>query len=508
MNKKWQLMGALLGLSLIVFFSCQNDKDEPLDNKGSVSFNVSALTVPTDDNPGGRTAVEPGTCDMKFASYVVVEVDGNPHRLDIEEWSGDFKTDLLELDPGVHVLSQFVVFDADGNAIFATPSIESEFEKFVQIPLPVEFEVLPYEKIENYIEVLCIEDFTPPEFGFKFWDFEIMQVKYLCIFANYCEEEYGHLVANLEVEVYPSAEQTDPDDLIWSGASQGPGDLLCMKLPYDPRIPTEEQFYYIILRVNGIIYVADINLAFVDDINESEKGYLHLNENCHGDIRPFSRIAQLAWEDLVTGGNDQDYNDIVVGVEISGDGDNLFFNLLPMARGAGYEHRFELVFQADEVAGVNSPYYIRDDGATKAVVVCDETSCMFGESFVNVSCGGATSSYAVKGVVIDVTDDFVFHFDRPLKPCLHTIAGETVTYNLFLYDWNGDGQSTYTLGDAEFPNGLVINKDWTRGNIWKWPIETESILDAYPEFGPIPVPDGWYNGAIDPAYVYPDGCGI
>lgn len=506
MNRKWQLMGVLLGLSLILFFSCQNDNDEPLDKKGSVSFNIGSLTVPTDGSPGGRVDVDKGTCDMEFASYVVIEVDGIAYRLDIEEWGGNFKTDLLELDPGVHVLTSFVVFDAAGYPIFATPTIESEFEKFVQVPLPYEFSVRSYDKIENYIEVLCIEDFTPPDFGFKFWDFDIIQVKYLCIFANYCEEEFGHLVASLEVEVYPNAEQTGPDDLIWSGSSQGAGDLLCVKFPYDPRIPTEEQWYYVILRINGILYVADINLAFVDEINESEKGYLHLNENCHGNIQPFSRIAQLAWEDLIGGNNDQDYNDIVVGVKITGDGDYLYFDLLPMARGAGYEHRFELVFQDDEVADVNSPYYIRDEAGKKIVVICDETSCMFGQSFINVACGGATSTYDVKTIVIDITDDFIYHFDQPLKPCLHTIPGGGAVYNLFLYDWNGDGQSTYFMGEEEFPNGLVINKDWTRGVIWKWPIEGMNIMDAYADFGPIPVPAGWYNGPMNPSYVYPDGC--
>jgi hypothetical protein len=506
MKFKWQLMSVLLGLSLILVFSCQDDKDEPLDNKGSISFNISSLTVPTDDNPAGRVGVDPveeGMCDMQFASYVVVQVDGIAERLDIEQWGGDFKTDLLELDPGMHSLESFVVFTEDGLPIFATPTKGSEFGKFVATPLVKEFEVAAYEKIENYIEVLCIEEFTPPQFGFKFWDFDIIQVEYLCIFANYCEDDFGHMVADLHIEIYPNAQQTTQEDLIWSG-SGGPSELLCAPFPYDSRIAAEEQVYYVVLMINGIQYVADIDLGTVMEINSSEQGYLHLNKDCKGDIRPFSRVAQIAYEDLIDNRNDQDYNDMVAGVEISGNGEQLIVNVLPMARGAGYEHRFELVFPANAITAVNAPFYIREEGDMKVVVVSDETSQLFGASYVNVNCN-ASASYAPLSVVIDITEDFVFKFDKPLKACLHTIANSSTTYNLFLYDWDPDIKSTYFMGDAEFPNGLVINKDWTRGVIWQWPIEGQNILDAYSEFSPLPLTPGWYDGPVDPMYIYPDG---
>jgi hypothetical protein len=480
MYRSW--MSALLGFSLILFvFSCQ--QDEVMQNQPStVSFEVSPGMVGsnarvTDDH------IE--ICDMNLADYVMVEVNSEMYKLPIKKWGQSFKTNLLELDPGIYTLTSFVVFDENDEPLFATPTSESLFEKFVDRALPIEFEVRSYEKLENQIDVLCIEDFTPPDFGFKFWNIDLKQVKYFCIFANYCEPEYGHKVAALEAFVYPNAEETTPNDLIWTESIQGAGELLCLTLPYDPDVPLVDQNYYIVLYINGIKYVAIIDLAFVDMINESEKGYLHLNENCMGDIDPFYRVGTVAWEDLVDQGNDMDYNDVVLGYKITGDGDVLNLDIKPLARGAGFNHRFELVFKKGEVLGATGVANVIDVDDKTIVVIYDNTHALFGQKFVNTECGGFTGDYPVDKITIDVSDDFVYYFDRPLNPCLHTVPGGDAVYNLFLWEWNVDGQSVFNIGDVHYPNGILTPHDWTQGVYWLWPIEQLSILDAYPDFEPI-----------------------
>lgn len=483
-------------------FSCQQD-EVAVQEPAGVEFNIASDMVPAN----GRVAnddlpiIDEGLCDMELADYAVVTIGEVAYTLNIQEWGGDYKTTLVELPPGVYTVNSFVVFDEDDNAIFAVPHVESDYAKFVDVPVPFEFEIINYTKLENEIEVLCIEEFTPPEFGFKFWDIDLIKVKYFCIFANYCEEEFGHRVAALEIFVYPSAQQIGEEYLIWSAAVQGEGELLCIPLPYDPEVDPEEQTFYIELFINGIKYVATISIAEVCEIMESDKGYLHLNENCQGDIEPFARIGMLGFEDLQEQGNDLDYNDIVLGYRLTGNGDVLKLDILPVARGAGFDHRFELVFQEGEVDGVtgSGSSMFNVDGKT-VVVLHDGTNNAFGHKFVNVSCDGNTQEYSVQEFEIDITEDFVYYFDKPLKPCLHTIPGEDPVYNLFLWEWNDDGQSVFEHGDVYYPNGIITPHDWTEGIMWDYPQERHSILVGYPNFSDV---DNW-----DPNWYLVKGSGL
>ncbi len=292
MKAYWRCMSGLLVLSFM-FFACQDDAVEPVLEKGQVAFEISSSQVPDNYNsPAGRTdqdiIVPIGECDLENAAYAKVIVDEVEYTLDIQQWGDNYKTNLLELDPGEHVLSSFIVFTGADMPLSATPTVGSEFEKFVDNPLPIMFEVLPYRKLENLIEVLCIEEFEPPLFGFKFWNIDLKSLKYLCIFVNYCEDDYGHMVAPLTIMIFPSIEETELDDLIWEGSVGGAGELLCAKFPWDPDVDPELQTYYVVLMINGTPYTATIGIDFIDMINDSPGGYLHLNENCDGTFEPFA----------------------------------------------------------------------------------------------------------------------------------------------------------------------------------------------------------------------------
>ncbi|MFO7745169.1 MAG: DUF4842 domain-containing protein, partial [Psychroflexus sp.] len=235
-------------------------------------------------------------CDMSLASYAVVEMAGMSYTIDLNVWGDNYKTDLVEVGPGSYEITSCMLYDSDDNPLYATPTEGSEFGKFVDQALPFNVEVEDYRKIEYDIDVLCVENFTSPQFGFVFWDVNIKEVKNLCIFANYCEPDTGHLVATLEAFVYPNADETSEADLIWSGFADGDfnsedeeNDLLCVKLPYDSSLPAEDQSYFIELFVNGELYQGTISLDRVDMIN-AEGSYLHLNENCDGDFDLFESL--------------------------------------------------------------------------------------------------------------------------------------------------------------------------------------------------------------------------
>jgi len=224
-------------------------------------------------------------------------MSGETYEIDLKAWGESYKTDLIELGPGTYQVTNVQLFDADDHPLYATPLAESEFGPFVSQALPFDVTVENYRKIEYDLEVLCIEEFTPPQFGFIFWDVTIKEVKNLCVFANYCEPETGHAVASLDVFIYPNENETNEEDLIWSGSADGDynsndeaNELLCLKFPYDPSIPTEDQSFYIELFVNGVLLETTMSLDEVDSINE-EDGYLHLNENCEDDYDDFDETG-------------------------------------------------------------------------------------------------------------------------------------------------------------------------------------------------------------------------
>lgn len=285
----------LICVAFIFIYSCQ-ENDNASVQKSGVEFIFSGDRVEnaksnkaSNKNAYSKNGEVVESCDMSLASYAIIEMAGNSYKIDLKTWGNNYKTDLIELDPGTYEVTSCLLFDNNDHTLYATPATGSEFGQFVSQSLPFEVTVENYKKIEYDLEVLCIEDFTPPQFGFIFWEITIKQIKYLCVFANYCEPETGHAVASLEAFIYPNSEETSEDDLIWSGSSDGDyesedesNELLCLKFPYDPSIPTEDQSYYIELFVNGELHELNMSLDQVDLINE-EDGYLHLNEDCGGD---------------------------------------------------------------------------------------------------------------------------------------------------------------------------------------------------------------------------------
>ncbi|MFD0932328.1 DUF4842 domain-containing protein [Psychroflexus salinarum] len=289
--------------AMIFMYSCQEDEIVSEETSGIELVFTGDRVGNTADAKAGDVKLganegkEFEVCDMSLASYAVIEMAGMSYTIDLNVWGDSYKTDLIEVGPGSYEVTSCQLYDGDDNPLYATPTEGSEFARFVDQALPFNVEVENYRKIEYEIDVLCVENFTPPQFGFVFWNVNIKEVKNLCVFANYCEPDTGHQVATLEAFVYPNENETSEADLIWSGFGDGDynsedtdNELLCIKLPYDSSIPTDEQSYYIELFVNGVLLEGTMPLDRVDQINE-EEGYLHLNEDCEGDYDIFSKTG-------------------------------------------------------------------------------------------------------------------------------------------------------------------------------------------------------------------------
>ncbi|MBZ9779569.1 hypothetical protein LB452_11620 [Psychroflexus sp. CAK8W] len=283
--------------AMLFMYSCQDEESTSQEEQGGVEFLLAGDRVSTAKSGITNSKNDVESCDMALASYAVIEMSGETYNINLKAWGDNYKTDLIELGPGTYQVTSVQLYDTDDHPLYATPSADSEFGPFVSQALPFDVTVENYRKIEYDLEVLCIEAFTPPQFGFVFWDITIKQVKNLCVFANYCMPDTGHAVASLDAFVYPNENETSDEDLIWSGSADGDynsddeaNELLCLKLPYDPSIPTEDQSFFIKLFVNGILVETTLSLDEVDSINE-ESGYLHLNENCDDDYDDFDETG-------------------------------------------------------------------------------------------------------------------------------------------------------------------------------------------------------------------------
>ncbi|MBK6264682.1 hypothetical protein JKA74_06510 [Marivirga sp. S37H4] len=475
--------------SMAMFFMCSCQQDEiTVDEKNGIELILTGDMV-DDSKTSQRDEHENGVsdCDISLAAYALVEISGNSYKVDIKQWESNFKTDLIELGPGSYTVTSCQLYDEDDNPLFATPMEGSEFGKFVNHALPIDFEVEQYRKIEYNMEVLCVEDFTPPQFGFVFWNIELKEVKNLCVFANFCQPEAGHEVATLEAFIYPNSEETTETDLIWSGSADGDfesddetNELLCLKFPYDANMPTEEQSYYVELYINGILFSGTISLDRVDMINE-EDGYLHLNENCQGDFDFLENSYNISWEDIndeqepgELQENDLDYNDFIVRTTTYTDINTgyLNFKFEPLARGGSYNHAFKMWLPGTGYVISGDAASVTESGGNTIVVVYPETRDAFpiNEKFVNVRCSGYSDVGIEKTVTIEsAPTDFTFWLTNPFSANLAVQGGpdyDLTMGNLF-------PPSTFTKDGETFRNGLITPLDW------KWARESVDIRTIY-----------------------------
>ena len=467
----------IASVAMIFMYSCQ-EKDDVAREQSGIEFIFDGDRV--SNNTSGAKANSIGAkdgefeefegCDMSLASSAVIEMGGETYEIDLKTWGDSYKTDLIELAPGTYTVTSVQLYDEENNPLYATPLAESEFGPFVSQALPFDITVENYRKIEYDLEVLCVEYFTPPQFGFTFWDISIKEVKNLCVFANFCEPEAGHAVASLEAFIYPNSEQTSESDLIWSGSADGDyesedeaNELLCLKLPYDPSVSTEEQSFYIELFVNGVEFNGTMPLDRVDLINE-EEGYLHLNENCDGDFDIFRNTFNIAWEDLNDDGgeNDADYNDFIVSAETYTDistGD-LTFVFNPVARGGGYGHAFKFWLPGTGYVISGDAASVQEVSGNTMIEVYPNTNQAFSPNgnFVNTRCGGVTGVGDVKVVTVSNKPvDFTYYLLNPFDANLD-VTGGGANYDLTI--GNIFPSSTFTKGGETFHNGLITDMDW------------------------------------------------
>ncbi|WP_286761151.1 hypothetical protein [Salegentibacter sp. UBA1130] len=233
--------------------------------------------------------------DGDFEIEVPVKYDPNSGTWITDE--GD--NDELELEEGNYRITYFAVLEGE-TIIYIAPRDSdhadygpAEYGNFVSDPLPSDSFLLQ-KGVKKYIdvEVLCYDDHYVYRYGYLFFDFEEVDILYLCLFGNVCDEDTGrHTPAKFRFDVWNySGDGLNPKGSIlysdtneWGTYEETNGDAyatpLCVQLPDRPGV--EDQYYgelWLVDESGAIINVEDgpIRLGVFDEedvTNQTWAGY-------------------------------------------------------------------------------------------------------------------------------------------------------------------------------------------------------------------------------------------
>lgn len=231
-------------LVALIFTSCSKEdsgSDLPGDEMGAVSFkallkdfNRAQLTkqqVPGTGNYGLPECPDDVAGEVFVRVQLLVGAEGNTifekdgqSHFDVPVIPQDDGTwitdeganDELELPQGVYRLNYFGVY-AGETLIYLTPRENddygpAEYDNFVSDALPSNpFAVMNGQKKYVDVEVLCYDEHFVQQYGYLFFDFEEVEILYLCLFGNVCDEDGRHMPAVFRFDVWNySGDGADP----------------------------------------------------------------------------------------------------------------------------------------------------------------------------------------------------------------------------------------------------------------------------------------------------------
>jgi hypothetical protein len=237
--------------------------------------------------------------------------------------------------------------------------------------------------------------------------------------------------------------------------------------------------------------------------------------------------ATIAFEDLAIperGRPDYDYNDWVAGIDIEtsydGDTPNLTqvkFEVTPLARGAGYDHRFHILIPAGTFSQ-NGTYTLdvtgeaTDSGTFTAsadndfVVIPDTRAALGGETHNHTNtqeCEGPISATVTAVLTIDFSSPFYHDFSQYDPYSGDSMHGEGLFFDPYLEVDTGAGVDNQ-FDSAAFTIHSPDSRMLTVPSDWSWPEEGEAIWDVYTtgvtDDDPPDFTTGWWTSPNDCAY--------
>lgn len=153
---------------VVVFLSCEKDEVAPASGKVEFFFSFP------EGNSGGRMKAD--------ASSLIISVetsDGESvhdrKNITLHKFADDYLSEPIALRTGAYQVTEFIVLDASGNAIYAAPTENSPLAYLAEDPLPLSFNVVKDQTSKVTPEVLKVEGNSADEFGYATFNFDVVQ---------------------------------------------------------------------------------------------------------------------------------------------------------------------------------------------------------------------------------------------------------------------------------------------------------------------------------------------
>ncbi|WP_373056112.1 hypothetical protein [Zunongwangia sp. H14] len=216
--KNLRFLTLLLAVLLTGCSKEDNETVEEISGKAAISFKTLLQNVSSNRLRSRQVISGVPECSSgePATAVVVLSLDGvnmDPVSVNIlsDDLDGDGNEDYysdysgeLELDPGVYMLEEFIVYDAQGEILWVAPRTGENtggFEEFIEHPLPINIDLT--EGVKKYIEVevICYDERMGNNYGYTFFELVPDRVYDLCFFAQYCFNNVVY-AANYNLELY------------------------------------------------------------------------------------------------------------------------------------------------------------------------------------------------------------------------------------------------------------------------------------------------------------------
>ena len=184
----------LVFLATALVFGCQKKEKNVTPNQQDVVFGITQVDpgaglkstdnwiCPTD---GNGDLLVPVTAKIKIAGYPT------PFTPAVYSLDGKLYTQAIKLPVGnsgqtTYTVTRFLLKDASGTTIMATPTTGSDYSEYVGVTVDFTFDVNKFAKKQVPVDVLCFlpEEYT--NFGFDWFIVTQTVVREKCFFGDIC----------------------------------------------------------------------------------------------------------------------------------------------------------------------------------------------------------------------------------------------------------------------------------------------------------------------------------
>ena len=168
-----------------IIHSCEKlNPDDPGKGALEISFDdlsdsrlLKSATTDTTEIDDTVTGPVPGSLNILVS---LSDENGNAviddEMFPLYNFGGGYISQRIDLDAGKYSLTGFMVIDANGKVIFASPIEGSPQSHIVDRPLPVGFSVSADKTTRVVPEVLPVTDESPEEFGYAAFGFQVRRI--------------------------------------------------------------------------------------------------------------------------------------------------------------------------------------------------------------------------------------------------------------------------------------------------------------------------------------------